>query len=43
MDSLDIPLKIFEKGRSQGHMTPKFLFSRADHTHLVHRTATKWA
>jgi len=24
-------------------MTPTFLVSRADHTHLVHRRATNWA
>jgi len=35
-----VPLKIFRKRSWPG--PPKFLVSRADHTHLVHRRATKW-
>ena len=37
------PLKNFSKSwRGQVTWPPKFLVLRADHTHLVHRTATKW-
>ena len=35
--------KIFSKRGESGSRPPKFLVSRADHTHLVHQTATKWA
>jgi len=37
-----VPL-FFGKGRGQGYVNPEFLVSRADQTHIVHRTATKWA
>jgi len=42
-DSPGVPLIFFEKGRGQGYVNPEFLVSRADQTHIMHRTATKWA
>jgi len=39
-----VPLKKFSKrGVARVTWPPKFLVSRADHTHLVHQAATKWA
>jgi len=37
------PLNFFSKrGVARVTWPPKFLVSRADHTHIVHRTATHW-